>query len=73
MLNDDIFAIKDSILDTVGKDCERTILFGSTPMEYREKAVLMMSLLSLKMILKSPSCFYKTYIADWSKIQIIKP
>ena len=29
MINDDILAIKDSILKTVGDDCERIILFGS--------------------------------------------
>jgi predicted nucleotidyltransferase len=29
MINEEILAIKDSILKTVGKDCERIILFGS--------------------------------------------
>jgi len=29
MLNNDIIAIKDSILKSVGSDCERIILFGS--------------------------------------------
>jgi predicted nucleotidyltransferase len=29
MINDDILAIKDSILKTVGGDCEKIILFGS--------------------------------------------
>jgi uncharacterized protein len=29
MVNDDIIAIKDSILDTVGDICEKIILFGS--------------------------------------------
>jgi predicted nucleotidyltransferase len=29
MINDDIIAIKDSILDTVGETCEKIILFGS--------------------------------------------
>jgi predicted nucleotidyltransferase len=29
MVNDDIIAIKDSILDTVGETCEKIILFGS--------------------------------------------
>jgi len=29
MINGDIIAIKDSILKTVGNDCERIILFGS--------------------------------------------
>jgi len=29
MINGDITAIKDSILKTVGNDCERIILFGS--------------------------------------------
>jgi predicted nucleotidyltransferase len=29
MINDDIIAIKDSILKTVGEDCEKIILFGS--------------------------------------------
>jgi predicted nucleotidyltransferase len=29
MINDDIIAIKESILKTVGKDCEKIILFGS--------------------------------------------
>jgi predicted nucleotidyltransferase len=29
MVNDDITAIKDSILDTVGETCEKIILFGS--------------------------------------------
>jgi predicted nucleotidyltransferase len=29
MVNDDIIAIKDSILNTVGEDCEKIILFGS--------------------------------------------
>ena len=29
MVNDEILAIKDSILNTVGKDCEKIILFGS--------------------------------------------
>jgi len=29
MVNDDIIAIKDCILDTVGEDCEKIILFGS--------------------------------------------
>lgn len=29
MINDDIIAIKDSILDTVGEICEKIILFGS--------------------------------------------
>jgi predicted nucleotidyltransferase len=29
MINDDILAIKDSILKTVGDDCEKIILFGS--------------------------------------------
>jgi predicted nucleotidyltransferase len=29
MLNDDIIAIKDNILNTVGDDCEKIILFGS--------------------------------------------
>jgi len=29
MVNDEIAAIKDSILETMGGDCERIILFGS--------------------------------------------
>jgi predicted nucleotidyltransferase len=29
MINDEILAIKDSILSTVGDDCEKIILFGS--------------------------------------------
>ena len=29
MINDEILAIKDSILKTVGNDCEKIILFGS--------------------------------------------
>jgi predicted nucleotidyltransferase len=29
MINDEITAIKDSILKTVGEDCEKIILFGS--------------------------------------------
>ena len=29
MVNNDIIAIKDSILNTVGENCERVILFGS--------------------------------------------
>jgi predicted nucleotidyltransferase len=29
MINDEILAIKDSILKTVGEDCEKIILFGS--------------------------------------------
>jgi predicted nucleotidyltransferase len=29
MINDEILAIKDNILDTVGDDCEKIILFGS--------------------------------------------
>jgi len=29
MINSEIFAIKDSILKTVGNDCEKIILFGS--------------------------------------------
>ena len=29
MVNDEILAIKDSILHTVGNDCEKIILFGS--------------------------------------------
>ena len=29
MINDEIRAIKDSILNTVGNDCEKIILFGS--------------------------------------------
>ena len=29
MINDEIIAIKDSILHTVGNDCEKIILFGS--------------------------------------------
>jgi predicted nucleotidyltransferase len=29
MINDEILAIKDSILKTVGSDCEKIILFGS--------------------------------------------
>jgi predicted nucleotidyltransferase len=29
MINDDIIAIKDTILDTVGEICEKIILFGS--------------------------------------------
>jgi len=29
MVNDEILAIKDSILKTVGEDCEKIILFGS--------------------------------------------
>jgi predicted nucleotidyltransferase len=29
MINDDIIAIKDNILDTVGESCEKIILFGS--------------------------------------------
>ena len=29
MVNEDIIAIKDSILQTVGSDCEKIILFGS--------------------------------------------
>jgi predicted nucleotidyltransferase len=29
MINNDIIAIKDSILKTVGEDCEKIILFGS--------------------------------------------
>jgi len=29
MVNDEIHAIKDSILDTVGENCEKIILFGS--------------------------------------------
>ena len=29
MINDDIIAIKNSILDTVGETCEKIILFGS--------------------------------------------
>ena len=29
MINDDIIAIKDNILNTVGKTCEKIILFGS--------------------------------------------
>ena len=29
MVNDEILAIKDSILKTVGDDCEKIILFGS--------------------------------------------
>ena len=29
MINDEIIAIKDSILQTVGSDCEKIILFGS--------------------------------------------
>jgi len=29
MVNDEIIAIKDSILKTVGENCERIILFGS--------------------------------------------
>jgi predicted nucleotidyltransferase len=29
MINEDIIAIKDSILNTVGNDCEKIILFGS--------------------------------------------
>jgi predicted nucleotidyltransferase len=29
MVNDEIIAIKDSILDTVGETCEKIILFGS--------------------------------------------
>jgi predicted nucleotidyltransferase len=29
MVNDEILAIKDSILETVGKNCEKIILFGS--------------------------------------------
>jgi len=29
MLNDEITAIKESILQTVGEDCEKIILFGS--------------------------------------------
>jgi predicted nucleotidyltransferase len=29
MINDDILAIKDNILKTVGDDCEKIILFGS--------------------------------------------
>jgi predicted nucleotidyltransferase len=29
MINDDIIAIKDGILKTVGEDCEKIILFGS--------------------------------------------
>jgi len=37
MINNEIIAIKDSILNTVGDDCERIILFGShaygTPVE----------------------------------------
>jgi len=31
MVNNDIIAIKDSILDTVGETCEKIILFGSHP------------------------------------------
>jgi hypothetical protein len=29
MVNDEILAIKDSILKTVGEDCERIVFFGS--------------------------------------------
>jgi len=29
MVNDEILAIKDSILKIVGEDCEKIILFGS--------------------------------------------
>jgi len=29
MINEDIIAIKNNILDTVGKTCEKIILFGS--------------------------------------------
>ena len=29
MINDEVLAIKDSILSTVGGDCEKIILFGS--------------------------------------------
>jgi len=29
MVNNEIIAIKDSILDTVGETCEKIILFGS--------------------------------------------
>jgi predicted nucleotidyltransferase len=29
MINDDIIAIKESILNTVGENCEKLILFGS--------------------------------------------
>lgn len=29
MINEDIIAIKDSIIDTVGETCEKIILFGS--------------------------------------------
>jgi len=29
MINDEIIAIKDSILQTVGSDCDKIILFGS--------------------------------------------
>ena len=29
MVNDDILAIKDSIIKTLGNDCEKIILFGS--------------------------------------------
>ncbi|GHU07600.1 hypothetical protein FACS1894151_02160 [Spirochaetia bacterium] len=29
MITDDIIRIKDSILDTVGENCEKIILFGS--------------------------------------------
>jgi predicted nucleotidyltransferase len=29
MINDEILAIKDSILETVGENCEKIILFGS--------------------------------------------
>ena len=28
-MNDDIIAIKDSILNTIGETCEKIILFGS--------------------------------------------
>jgi len=29
MVNDDIIAVKDSILNTIGETCEKVILFGS--------------------------------------------
>jgi hypothetical protein len=46
MHNDDITAIKDSILKTVGEDCEKIILFGSYAYEHPDTGVTMIFLLS---------------------------
>jgi hypothetical protein len=46
MINEDIIKIKDSILNTVGDDCEKIILFGSYAfMEHQGKTATMISTL----------------------------